>query len=460
VTASQTSQFRTFRDPAGSLRIEADRVLRTVRPEFAVATQSFLDSSLAHDLTESGWMVPTQSLGLQDDGSLELEHRRIFFPSYPWEWCAEQWVDAAVLTLEICDKLLDHGLILKDATPLNVLFDGARPVLVDVLSIEPREMCNPIWIAYGQFVRTFVLPLMAHKYLGWPLEASRNRRDGYEPDALYPYLPFAKKWFGPARSFITLPVKMDRLGRGKKGVPHLRFSDDASVAILRSRLRGLKKTVLGLAGEKKPSHWSGYTEHRDHYADEDSVRKKSFVKSALEFARPRTVLDIGANIGEFSRLAAEMGARVIAIDTDVASTGMDYADARTGQRQILPLHADFARPTPAAGWRNRESLSLLDRCREQFDCLMMLGLLHHLLVTDQIPLSEIAHLVFEMSPRWAIVEWIPPTDPKFVEVCRGRDALYKHLDEDEFKRTFSTFFRTMDRVALKNGRVLLLLEAR
>jgi len=91
---------------------------------------------------------------------------------------------------------------------------------------------------------------------------------------------------------------------------------------------------------------------------------------------------------------------------------------------------------------------------------MMLGLLHHLLVTDQIPLSEIAHLVFEMSPRWVIVEWIPPTDPKFVEVCRGRDALYKHLDEEEFKRTFAPFFRTMDRVALKNGRVLFLLNIR
>ena len=460
MTPSPASQFRTFRDPAGSLRIDADRVLRTVRPEFAGATQSFLDSALAQDLTESGWMVPTQSLGLQDDGSLELEHRRIFFPSYPWEWCAEQWVDAAVLTLEICDKLLDHGLILKDATPLNILFDGARPVLVDVLSIEPREASNPIWIAYGQFVRTFLLPLMAHKYLGWPLEASRNRRDGYEPDALYPYLPFAKKWLGPARSFVTLPVMMDRMGRGVKGVPQIRFSDDASVAILRARLRGLKETVIKLGAAKKQSHWSDYTEHRNHYADEDSARKRSFVKAALEFSRPRTVLDIGANTGEFSRLAADAGARVIAVDTDAASTGIDYEEARAGRRQILPLHADFARPTPAAGWRNRESLSLLDRCRERFDCVMMLGLLHHLLVTDQIPLSEIAHLVFEMSPRWVIVEWIPPTDPKFVEVCRGRDALYKHLDEEEFKRTFAPFFRTMDRVALKNGRVLFLLNIR
>lgn len=163
-------------------------MLRTVRPGFAAVTQSFLDSSLAHELTDAGWIVATESLGMQADGSLELEHRRIFFPSYPWEWCADQWIDAAVLTLDLCDKLLDHGLILKDATPLNILFDGSQPVLVDVLSIEQHEAANPMWTAYGQFVRTFVLPLMAYKYLGWPLENSRNRRDGYEPDELYPYL--------------------------------------------------------------------------------------------------------------------------------------------------------------------------------------------------------------------------------------------------------------------------------
>lgn len=435
-------------------------MLRTVRPEFAVSTQTFLDSALAHELTDSGWMVSTQSLGLQDDGTLELEHRRIFFPSYPWEWCAEQWIDAAALTLDLCDRLLDHGLILKDATPLNILFDGTRPVLVDVLSIEPRETANPIWTAYGQFVRTFVLPLMAHKYLGWPLEASRNRRDGYEPEALYPYLPFAKKWLSPARSLITLPVMMDRMGRSGKGFPSLRFSDEASVAVLRSRLRGLKKTVLGLRNGEKASHWSGYTEHRDHYAEEDHASKTAFVKSALAIARPRTVLDIGANTGEFSRLAADSGAQVVALDTDAASTAIDYGNASASKLPILALHADFARPTPAAGWRNRESLSLLDRCRERFDCVLMLGLLHHLLVTDQIPLSEIAHLVFEMAPRWVIVEWISPTDPKFIEVCRGRDSLHKDLSEEVFHATFAPFFRTMDRVALKNGRVLLLLESR
>jgi hypothetical protein len=92
--------------------------------------------------------------------------------------------------------------------------------------------------------------------------------------------------------------------------------------------------------------------------------------------------------------------------------------------------------------------------------MLMLGLLHHLLVSDQIPLEEIARLVAELSPRWLIVEWIPPSDPKFIEVCRGRDALYQDLSEEVFHATFAPYFRTVEREGLKNGRVLLTLEAR
>jgi SAM-dependent methyltransferase len=442
------------------LRIEADRVLRTVHPEFAATTQSFLNSALAHELTDSGWLVATRSLGFQEDGSLELEHKRVFFPSYPWEWCAEQWIDAAVVTLDICDKLLDHGLILKDATPLNILFDGSRPVLVDVLSIEGREPANPLWNAYGQFVRTFVLPLIAHKRLGWPLAATYSRRDGYEPDELYPYLQFAGRWLGPSRRFITLPVLLDRMGKSSKFAASVRFSDEASIAILRSRLRSLKRTVLGLHCTNKKSRWSGYAEHRDHYSKDEGLHKEAFVKKALGIAKAHTVLDLGANTGAFSRLAAASGAQVVAVDTDVASTSIHYKNAHRSEQPILPLFADIARPTPPAGWKNQESLSLLERCRQRFDCVMMLGILHHLLVSDQIPLGEIATLVFDLAPRWIIVEWIPPTDPKFVEICRGRDALYSGLTEASFHEKFALYFHTIEREVLSNGRVLLLMEAR
>ena len=90
----------------------------------------------------------------------------------------------------------------------------------------------------------------------------------------------------------------------------------------------------------------------------------------------------------------------------------------------------------------------------------MLGLIHHLLVTDQIPLREVATLVRDLTTRWAIVEWVPGTDPRFAELVRGRDDLYWHLSEAEFMAAIEKHFSIATQERLKNGRVLFLLEVK
>lgn len=440
--------------------MEEARVLRSVHPAYAADVKQFLASPLADALVDADKLIATQIIG-DDEQGLRLEHPRIFFPSYPWEWSEAQWIDAALLTLDLCDQLIDENLILKDATPLNILFDGAHPVLVDLLSIDRRTTGDPIWKPYGQFVRTFVLPLMAHKFLGWPLANARARRDGYEPGDLYPHLSFFRRWFGPCRDFVTLPVLLDRFKKKTAATPsEMHFADDACAAILHARLRGLRRVILGLASTKSRSRWSGYVTHRSHYATQDSQRKTSFIQQALASIRPTSVLDIGANTGEFSQMAARAGARVVALDTDLLSTELHYQRAHHAQDSILPLHADIARPTPSAGWKNLESLGLLDRCRHRFDCILMLGLLHHLLVSDQIPLDEIAHFAAELGPRALLIEWIPPSDTMFQQICRGRNDLYGALCEEDFLRSFAPFFEVVTRAPLDNGRILFHLEAR
>src|SRR5487761_1299142 len=172
----------TFRDPAGSVEFGTDEVLRRGRPEYRDLTFRFLRCKAAEQWRASGQMVAT-TIEERPDG-LVLHHPRLFFPTYPWEWSPAQWRAAAHLTLHLGAEALAAGYVLKDATPLNILFDGCRPVFVDVLSFDPLEPGNPIWLAQGQFVRTFLLPLMALRYLGWPLAASQILRDGYEPTQL------------------------------------------------------------------------------------------------------------------------------------------------------------------------------------------------------------------------------------------------------------------------------------
>ncbi len=453
----------TFRDPAGSVRIEGDRVLREVHPEHARAALKFLQSQTAQEWVAQGRLIETHFI-TRENGELTLEHPRVFFPSYPWEWTPSAWIAAADLTLDLCEGLLEQGLILKDATPLNVLFRGARPVFVDVLSVEERDPASPLWLAYAQFVRTFMLPLLAYQHLGWPLATSMQRRDGYEPADLAPYLSRWQRWREPFRSLVTLPLMLEKSGGTSAQNTKARQSPEAALSVLRRNLGALRQHLrqierrMGL--DKRASRWSGYAHSADHYSADDQKLKRQFVRDALAAAHPKHVLDLGANIGIYSRIAAECGAMVVAWDTDLQATEQNWREGQRLNLDIAPLIANPARPTPAAGWRNAENLALLDRTRGRFDCVMMLGLIHHLLLSEQIPLEEIAALLREMTTSWAIVEWVPATDPRFVDLLRGREDLYGHLDEAGFTRAAETHFTVVLREALPNARILFLLQAR
>jgi SAM-dependent methyltransferase len=455
--ASQT--IATFRDPAGSLSIQGEQVLRTVNPRYAAESLRFLKSDLARRWMANGDLVASEVLSAEEDQPLLLEHPRVFFPSYPWEWTPAQWVAAGDLTLDLCTQLLRAGWILKDATPLNILFDGPRPVFVDVLSVERRDPRSPLWMAYGQFARTFLLPLAAAKYLGWPLAATLHRRDGYEPTDLRPYFSSLKSWKGPLRSLVALPALFEKRKRGAGPPPKIEQSPEIATAVLERGLRRSRKMLHALEGKKRASRWTHY-HTADHYTATERQHKQEFVERALATIRPASVLDIGSNTGQYSRLAAQAGARVVGWDTDVASVELNWQQARASGASILPLVADVARPTPAVGWRNAESLTLLERAHQRFDCVLMLGIVHHLLLADQIPMPDIAALLASLTRRWSIVEWVPKEDPRYIDLCRGRDELYGHWNEALFLEHFTRYFSVANRELLTNGRVLFLFERR
>lgn len=454
------SHQETFRDPAGSLRIVDDRVLRRVVRSQAGAALRFLQSPLAQDWVRRGNLIETYFLG-EESGELTLEHPRVFFPSYPWEWTPSAWLAAAHLTLDLCESLLDDGFILKDATPLNILFRGTQPVFVDVLSVEERDPESPLWLAYGQFVRTFLLPLIANKYLGWPLTTTINKRDGYEPRDLAPYLTRLRRWREPFRSLVTLPLMLEaRQGPNTNATLQVRQQPAVAMQVLRRNLQALRKHLQHLDPQQQQTRWSSYATSAEHYSADDRQQKQAFVREALTAAQPRHVLDLGGNTGVYSRIAAECGADVVSWDTDAGATEQHWSDAQRLNTPALPLIANPARPTPPVGWRNAESLGLLERARERFECVMMLGFIHHLLLAEQIPLPEIAAQLRELTTRWAIVEWVPAQDPRFRDLLRGRDALYGHLDEAAFRASVEPHFTIMRRAPLPNGRILVLLQAR
>ncbi len=453
----------SFRDPSGYVEFTPTEVVRHIYPADAESALRFLRSSLVQQWQSSGQMIAGE-IEERPDSELLVRHPRLFFPSYPWEWSPVQWRAAAHLTLDLCREAVSAGFLLKDATPLNILFDGARPVFVDVLSFDPRDSSNPIWLAQGQFVRTFLLPLLAHRHLGWPLAASQIYRDGYEPaqlaEALGPLRRLNPKLLWP----VTLPAWLDRRqsadSKSNSSPRSLQRSPELASAILLKNLRQLGRQIDHASPSINPSRWSQYTCTAVHYSAADHARKKEFVERVLQDIQPSDVLDIGANTGTYSMLAALAGARVVALDTDLAAIDQLWIRASKESRNILPLVVNIARPSPALGWENSESMSFLDRAEQRFDLVMMLAVIHHLLLMDQIPLEQIAALAARLSRRHLLIEWVPQSDPMFQRLLRGRDELYRELTASRMQGAFASHFSMVNHCDLVNGRTLFLMEKR
>jgi hypothetical protein len=151
---------------------------------------------------------------------------------------------AGVLTLELAQQALDEDFGLKDATPYNVLFRGGQPVFVDVLSFERRHSRDQIWMAYGQFVRTFLLPLLVSRNLGLPLDAVlTTRRDGLEPEAVYHYASRLQRLKPSFLSLVTLPKWLG--GRALPRPQKLAASPEQARFILKGSSRAASGTWNG-----------------------------------------------------------------------------------------------------------------------------------------------------------------------------------------------------------------------
>lgn len=452
----------TFRDPAGSLSLEGDFAVRTIHAEAREQVMDFVTSGFCTRLEDRGDMVSTTVK--ETAAGLRLIHPKISVPTYPWEWTPSQWLAAAHLTLSLCEEALDEGWVLKDATPLNILFVGPRPVLVDVLSFErwnpaPKEHPSHIWLAYGQYVRTFLLPLLMNQMLSWPLELSLFKRDGYEPADLYKALSWPQRLSRAAFLPITLAARLDAKAtdaKAAKTTPQHK-SPELAVHLLKRTLADLRSRTERAMPKSTGSEWSNYTATLTHYTAQESAQKLDWVRGVLEDLKPARVLDIGANTGVFSALAAEQGAQVVALERDAAAAESLYRMTQKSNLPIQTIHADLARPTPAAGWENHETSSLLHRLKEQSDLVLMLAVIHHLILMEQIPLCAILELAHQLTSRYLVLEWVPVTDPMYQSLLRGRDDLYGSLSETDLLQACQGRFQTLHRQPLDNGRILFLL---
>ncbi|MEE9317992.1 MAG: methyltransferase domain-containing protein [Rhodospirillales bacterium] len=451
----------SLRDPAGELYRAGGRIIRLVNEEGVENLKIFLDAGVLAPFREKGSIIGTRPLDPASlpplDGAktpaLAVEHDPIPFPSYAYEWPAEMLHAAGELTLDLARACLKDGIGLKDAKPDNVMFDGPTPVFIDALSFERRTPGDPIWRAGAQFVRTFILPLLTHKELGLGInDLLLTHADGLKPEEVNRLLPLWRRLAPGVFGTVTLPALFGRLAKDSKIYrPKILPSDEKARFIMGQTLAGLGRNLGRVTPPTgRASVWSDYMETSSY--DESEFRdKEAFVSETVKELAPKTALDVGCNTGHFSRILAGAGASVVAIDLDPVVAGETWKRAKEENLDILPLVQNLARPSPGAGWRNREQDSFLSRARGRFDVVVMLAVIHHMMVSDGIPLDEILSLAAELTRDSVIIEFIPRDDPMFQRILRGRDELYADYSQQAFEAACREKFEISRRGTEKSG---------
>ena len=450
----------SFRDPSGFVFTRNGVLYRQVNRVFRDEFEAVTASGLYDELAGSRLMVPHRlaSLDLAASGEAVavLEPEPIPFISYPYEWSFGQLRDAGLLTLELQERALVRGLTLRDASAYNVQFDGGRPVFIDTLSFEPRKEGSP-WMAYRQFCEHFLLPLALMSRVDIGLGSLlRTHLDGV-PLELGARLLGARSWRSLGLLFhVRLHAAAQRRYRDR--TPGAAAQRPVNVGTLLGLVRSLRAGIEGLKWNPAGTEWSDYTSD-NNYTAAAAGSKRELVTDLLRGRGVRTVWDLGANTGEYSRAARAVAERVVAFDVDPAAVELNYRRVRAeDEGGILPLLMDLTNPSPALGWAHRERHSLEQR--GPADALLALALVHHLAIGHNLPLGRIAEF-FARLGRTLVIEFVPKSDSQVQRMLRSRPDIFPCYTREGFEAAFRTSFE-IDAVHPVAGseRLLYLMTAR
>ena len=378
-----------------------------------------------------------------------LKHNRIPVVSYPYEWSFGMLKDAALLHLDLLLEALDSNFILKDSSAFNIQFEGAQPVFIDLPSFEPYKN-GEVWVGYRQFCEMFLYPLMLQAHKGVPFQVLlRGNIDGIGVEDFAGLLSFRDYCRAGVFKHVYLQNLLGRQNQGRptgvrKELREVGFGKElivANVKSLRSLVRGLKVKARGSA-------WVNYATDNS-YAERDAAQKREFVGQVASAKQRRCVWDLGSNTGVFSRIASLNSDYVLAVDGDHAAIDRLYKElAGEGNRKILPLVLNLANLSPSQGWRGLERLDFGKRSRPEL--ILALALIHHMVISSNIPLKDFIGWLAEFKSD-IIIEFVTKDDPMVKILLANKDDRYSDYDQDNFEQCLKNHFRIVKQLKLDSG---------
>ncbi|MFC1894779.1 class I SAM-dependent methyltransferase [Candidatus Dependentiae bacterium] len=421
-------------------------VLRKVLPEFKKRSKKIFDYYKKFNLSKIGIVETDLALEYGDNFFKHKKHAI----TYPHEWTAGMFKDTALWHLDLFLNLSKYDLALKDAHPHNILFDEGKFIFVDFLSLSEQDSLknersliefagsvkdprfkDPRFIVFDEmFFPEFIVPLilMARQEYSKARDIICYRGRNFEAkvpcwdDLSNP--EFSKKFL---KEFWQ-NFKIKQFLNQKRKLSFCDFCVE------------VKNFISDLDVKPKSSVYDTYYKDKNEFfafdfSDNWGEKQKS-VYQVLKEHKPKTVLDIGANTGWFSILAAKHGAKVFATDVEESSIDLLYSYTKKNNLDIIPLllsfqdlekevyggydsRLDFKKPR-----ENPIFSSGINRLKS--DMVLFLALFHHLVLGDGISVERIFEKLSKLTKKTLLLEYILFND----------DLITKHYYNSEYKKLY------------------------
>lgn len=445
--------FGSFRDPAGFVfdggKEKEPQIFRTVNEAGKSDYEFFVRSGLAAQLQKSAWIIPFEERDSRPNENLPVDGvwkylavQRVPFISYPYEWCFHQLRDAAILTLKIQLAALEKGMSLKDASAYNIQMYHGRPIFIDLLSFEKYEEGRP-WVAYRQFCMHFLGPLllMSRRDIRYGT-LFRDWIEGFPMDFVSKNLPWKSRFSPSCQIHVHLHAKLLKKYESTRGQVSDKPVKPVPLRQLRLLMENLLAFVQSISAPYPTTEWGDYY-NDTNYSDRAFECKRECVRSLCERLKPRTVCDLGANCGEFSRCLPAEVETIISADIDPVAVDKNYVRVRNQkERNLYPILQDLCNPSPGIGWLNAERKPFTERAR--CDLSLSLALIHHLCIGNNLSFDYVARFLRELGPS-AVMEFVPKEDSQTQRLLRSRPDIFPDYSLENCVRAFAPYFQNVER---------------
>ena len=448
----------SFRDPAGKIYYKNNRVFRKLT---TLGINRFLELQQSDIISKSikkGFLIETKEVENKDNSNEEnkeliLEHEKIQYISYPYEWSFSQLKDAAIFHLDFHLFLLENNATLIDASAYNIQFIGSKLKFIDVLSIQ-KYTEGEYWIGHKQFCENFLNPLILKskkgiKFNNW----FKGNLEGIETNELNNLLTIFDKFSYNIFVHVHLLNKLEKKYISRKSLkPIIKNSKKISKKSLMAILSQLKKFISGLKDYKSVSTWDDYSINNS-YSIDDKNKKKNCVAQFCKKNNFELIADLGCNDGEYSILSLENGCKnVVGFDFDINAINKAYENSNSKNLNFLPLHFDASNPSSNVGWYQRERKGFIERAK--FDAIIALAFEHHLAIAKNVPLDDVVSWLVSLAPT-GLIEFVPKEDETIQKMLEFKGDIFPEYTEENFEKYLSKNGEIVSKyIVSKSGRTI------